>query len=136
MPDAFVEALDHRRVARIAVATFAESFGFRFEARDLVGLSLNGRVHGIERQVEKKRTLPIVFDELGNHHGVDENALPVRLPDLVDYEPVVADKPQPLLAKARRVELLGAGEAIFLGDRRDLRWVRRVTSRSIRFLEI
>ena len=43
---------------------------------------------------------PIVFDERGDHHAVGEGTLPVELPPLTDYEPVVSDEPQPLLGKA------------------------------------
>ena len=43
---------------------------------------------------------PIVFDEEGNHHAVDESHLPVRLPPLADYQPVESVVPVPLLAKA------------------------------------
>lgn len=43
---------------------------------------------------------PIVFDERGDHHAVGEQTLPVELPPLTDYEPVVSDDPQPLLGKA------------------------------------
>ena len=43
---------------------------------------------------------PIVFDSNGQHYAVGENALPVELPNLEDYEPVESDDPQPLLAKA------------------------------------
>ncbi len=43
---------------------------------------------------------PIVWDEQGNHHPVDESALPVELPQLADYAPIESDDPLPLLAKA------------------------------------
>ncbi|HRQ73437.1 MAG TPA: class I tRNA ligase family protein, partial [Phycisphaerales bacterium] len=43
---------------------------------------------------------PIVWDERGRHHPVADDALPVRLPDLADYQPVESDNPVPLLAKA------------------------------------
>ena len=43
---------------------------------------------------------PVVFDPEGNCHPVSDAGLPVELPDLADYEPVVSDEPQPLLAKA------------------------------------
>ena len=54
---------------------------------------------------------PIVFDEFGNHHGVSEDSLPVRLPPLTDYQPVESDTPQPLLAKATEWVHTTAGEA-------------------------
>ena len=54
---------------------------------------------------------PIVFDEYGNHHGVGEDSLPVRLPPLTDYQPVESDTPQPLLAKATDWVNTTAGEA-------------------------
>ncbi|MEM9662339.1 MAG: class I tRNA ligase family protein [Planctomycetota bacterium] len=43
---------------------------------------------------------PIVFDKHGNHHGVSEQALPVTLPSLDDYQPAESEDPQPLLGKA------------------------------------
>ncbi len=43
---------------------------------------------------------PIVYDQHGDHHSVDESALPVTLPDMQDYKPEISDDPQPLLAKA------------------------------------
>src|SRR5690606_28676802 len=43
---------------------------------------------------------PIVWDEQGNHHPVDESALPVALPPLADYAPIESEDPLPLLAKA------------------------------------
>ncbi|MCC6382972.1 MAG: class I tRNA ligase family protein [Dehalococcoidia bacterium] len=44
---------------------------------------------------------PIVFDKDGNHHAVAEDALPVVLPDLKEYQPEESEEPRPLLAKAR-----------------------------------
>ncbi|MHC4973487.1 MAG: leucine--tRNA ligase [Planctomycetota bacterium] len=43
---------------------------------------------------------PIVWDEEGHHHGVGEETLPVRLPEMADFKPVESDDPQPMLAKA------------------------------------
>ncbi|MET0342952.1 MAG: leucine--tRNA ligase [Polyangiales bacterium] len=43
---------------------------------------------------------PIVYDEAGDHHRVSDEALPVALPELTDYQPEVSDEPKPLLAKA------------------------------------
>lgn len=43
---------------------------------------------------------PIVFDDKGNHHAVSADSLPVQLPDLSDYRPVVSDDPSPLLERA------------------------------------
>ncbi len=54
---------------------------------------------------------PIVFDEAGNHYPVSETALPVALPELVDYEPVESNEPAPLLAKAVDWVNTTAGEA-------------------------
>ncbi len=54
---------------------------------------------------------PIVFDEFGNHHGVSEESLPVRLPPLTDYQPVESDTPKPLLTKATDWVHTTAGEA-------------------------
>lgn len=54
---------------------------------------------------------PIVFDERGIHHGVDETALPVVLPPMEDYHPEESEDPQPLLAKAHDWVHTTAGEA-------------------------
>ncbi len=54
---------------------------------------------------------PLVFDETGQHYGVDASALPVQLPPLADYEPVESDDPAPLLAKATDWAKTTAGEA-------------------------
>ncbi|USN98897.1 MAG: leucine--tRNA ligase [Phycisphaeraceae bacterium] len=54
---------------------------------------------------------PVVYDERGFHFGVDESALPVRLPPMKDYEPEESDEPQPLLAKAHDWVRTTAGEA-------------------------
>ena len=42
---------------------------------------------------------PIVFDEAGNHYPVSAEALPVLLPELDDYQPVVSDEPTPPLGR-------------------------------------
>ncbi len=54
---------------------------------------------------------PIVFDEFGNHHGVSEDSLPVKLPPLTDYQPIESDTPKPLLAKATEWVHTTAGQA-------------------------
>ncbi len=54
---------------------------------------------------------PIVFDEQGEHHAVGEDALPVRLPELADYQPIESEEPMPLLAKATSWVRTTAGEA-------------------------
>ncbi|MEM9064908.1 MAG: class I tRNA ligase family protein [Planctomycetota bacterium] len=54
---------------------------------------------------------PIVFDADGHHHPIGEHTLPLVLPDLVDYEPVESQDPQPLLAKATDWIATTAGEA-------------------------
>lgn len=54
---------------------------------------------------------PIVYDEAGVHHAVDETCLPVPLPDMTDYHPVESDEPVPLLAKAKEWVNTTAGEA-------------------------
>ena len=54
---------------------------------------------------------PIVFTEDGRHYPIDNNALPVRLPDIADYEPAESEDPQPLLAKAKGWVRTTAGEA-------------------------
>jgi leucyl-tRNA synthetase len=41
---------------------------------------------------------PIVFDEEGNPHALDESQLPVTLPDLIDFKPT--GTPEPPLSKA------------------------------------
>jgi leucyl-tRNA synthetase len=54
---------------------------------------------------------PIVYDAQGDHHPVREDALPVLLPELGDYQPEESDDPKPLLAKARDWITTSAGEA-------------------------
>jgi leucyl-tRNA synthetase len=54
---------------------------------------------------------PIVFDEAGNHYPVSEDALPVLLPELDDYQPVISDEPTPPLGKAVDWVNTTAGEA-------------------------
>jgi leucyl-tRNA synthetase len=54
---------------------------------------------------------PVVFDEAGNHHPVDEERLPVELPALEDYVPEESAEPQPLLGKAMGWVNTTAGEA-------------------------
>ncbi|GIK19685.1 MAG: leucine--tRNA ligase [Leptolyngbya sp. PLA2] len=54
---------------------------------------------------------PIVWDERGRHHAVADDALPVRLPELADYQPIESDEPVPLLAKATAWLRTTAGEA-------------------------
>ncbi len=58
---------------------------------------------------------PIVFDEKGQHHPVSEDALPVLLPPLADYQPEESEDPQPLLAKAADWVRTTAGEAGAVG---------------------
>ena len=60
---------------------------------------------------------PVVFDPEGNCHPVTDAGLPVELPDLADYEPVVSDEPQPLLAKAADWMHTTAGAAGVSPDR-------------------
>ena len=54
---------------------------------------------------------PIVFTEEGDHYPIDAGALPVKLPDIADYEPAESEDPQPLLAKATNWVRTTAGEA-------------------------
>ncbi len=54
---------------------------------------------------------PIVFDAQGNHYPVSDAALPVRLPDMADYEPIESDRPTPPLGKATNWVKTTAGEA-------------------------
>ena len=54
---------------------------------------------------------PIVWDARGQHHGVGEATLPVKLPDMVDYQPIESVDPQPLLGKALDWVGTTAGEA-------------------------
>ncbi|HPF41076.1 MAG TPA: leucine--tRNA ligase [Phycisphaerae bacterium] len=70
---------------------------------------------------------PIVFDEEGNHHAVSEDALPVELPPLADYQPVESDEPTPLLGKATDWLNTTAGEANIPGLPADAK-VRRETN--------
>jgi leucyl-tRNA synthetase len=54
---------------------------------------------------------PIVYDAHGDHHPLREQALPVLLPELSDYQPEESDDPKPLLAKARDWIVTTAGAA-------------------------
>jgi leucyl-tRNA synthetase len=54
---------------------------------------------------------PIVWDADGNHHAVDEAALPVKLPELADFKPDESDDPKPLLGKATAWAKTTAGAA-------------------------
>jgi leucyl-tRNA synthetase len=54
---------------------------------------------------------PIVFDEQGFHHPIDEKHLPVLLPEMADYQPIESDVPAPLLGKATSWVNTTAGEA-------------------------
>ncbi len=54
---------------------------------------------------------PIVFTESGDHYPLDDAALPLKLPDIADYEPAESEDPQPLLAKADDWVRTSAGEA-------------------------
>lgn len=54
---------------------------------------------------------PVVFDDRGNHYPVGVDALPVKLPDLEDYQPVESDEPMPPLGKAVDWVSTTAGEA-------------------------
>jgi leucyl-tRNA synthetase len=53
----------------------------------------------LSRQRYWGEPFPIVFDERGQHHPVSEDALPVQLPALADYQPIESDEPLPLLAR-------------------------------------
>jgi leucyl-tRNA synthetase len=92
--------------AKRAIIGWLESRGFgegtvNFKLRDWL----------FSRQRYWGEPFPIVYDEHGFHHGVGDAALPVVLPDLVDYEPVESDEPVPLLAKATDWLKTTAGEA-------------------------
>ncbi|TVQ75357.1 MAG: leucine--tRNA ligase [Phycisphaeraceae bacterium] len=54
---------------------------------------------------------PIVFDELGNHHPIAADKLPVALPELDDFRPPECETPTPLLGKATDWVRTTAGEA-------------------------
>jgi leucyl-tRNA synthetase len=43
---------------------------------------------------------PIVYDAAHNHYAISEDQLPLKLPELADYQPEESDTPRPLLAKA------------------------------------
>lgn len=73
-----------------AVATGQGSGRTQFKLRDWL----------FSRQRYWGEPFPIVWDERGNHYGVGDDALPVRLPDMADYAPEESDDPRPLLAKA------------------------------------
>ncbi|MGI9012969.1 MAG: leucine--tRNA ligase [Phycisphaerales bacterium] len=44
---------------------------------------------------------PVVFAQDGQHFPVDESHLPVTLPEMTDYAPIVSDTPTPPLGKVR-----------------------------------
>ncbi|MDZ4756234.1 MAG: leucine--tRNA ligase [Phycisphaerae bacterium] len=54
---------------------------------------------------------PIVFSTDGRHVAVAEHALPVRLPELVDYQPIESETPLPPLGKATQWVHTTAGAA-------------------------
>ncbi|MSR28447.1 MAG: leucine--tRNA ligase [Phycisphaerales bacterium] len=54
---------------------------------------------------------PVVFDKAGMHYPVSISALPVELPVLADYAPVVSDRPTPPLGKATQWVNTTAGAA-------------------------
>ncbi|MEM9167910.1 MAG: class I tRNA ligase family protein, partial [Planctomycetota bacterium] len=58
---------------------------------------------------------PIVFDRRGRHFGLSDDALPVVLPNLDDYQPAESPDPQPLLGKATEWLVTTAGEAGAVG---------------------
>ena len=71
---------------------------------------------------------PIVFDDMGNHHGVGEESLPVKLPPLADFHPAESDTPQPLLAKAIEWVNTTAGEAGVDGMHADAKVTRETNT--------
>jgi leucyl-tRNA synthetase len=54
---------------------------------------------------------PIVYDAAGHHYPLREDALPLLLPELADYQPQLSDEPKPLLAKAQAWVHTTAGAA-------------------------
>lgn len=54
---------------------------------------------------------PLVFDEEGHHYAIQEDHLPLMLPQMSDYHPEESDDPRPLLAKAAQWTHTTAGEA-------------------------
>jgi leucyl-tRNA synthetase len=54
---------------------------------------------------------PIVYDAAGHHHPLREEALPLILPELADFQPQVSEEPMPLLAKAQAWVHTTAGAA-------------------------
>jgi leucyl-tRNA synthetase len=53
----------------------------------------------------------VVYDEKGRHYPVHESRLPVELPEMADYHPIVSEEPMPLLGKATAWVETTAGEA-------------------------
>ncbi|MCA9292939.1 MAG: leucine--tRNA ligase [Phycisphaerales bacterium] len=100
-----IEALPTAQAQRAVIAWFEEqglgSRRINYKLRDWL----------FSRQRYWGEPFPIVFDERGDHHGVQASALPVSLPDLADYTPEVSDEPKPLLAKATDWINTTAGEA-------------------------
>jgi leucyl-tRNA synthetase len=81
--------------AKSAAITWLESSG---HGRGFVNYKLRDWL--FSRQRYWGEPFPIVFDEAGNHYPVSEKSLPVLLPELDDYQPVVSDEPTPPLGKA------------------------------------
>ncbi len=54
---------------------------------------------------------PVVYSDDGRHLPIAERALPVALPELVDYQPIVSDTPVPPLGKASEWVHTTAGAA-------------------------
>ena len=84
-----------------------------FEASGVGSSKTNYRLRDwlFSRQRYWGEPFPVVFDENGLHYPVSEDALPVELPKLTDYEPVESEDPLPLLAKAGDWLNTTAGEA-------------------------
>ncbi|MDZ4831961.1 MAG: leucine--tRNA ligase [Phycisphaerae bacterium] len=72
---------------------------------------------------------PVAFDADGAHHAVRADALPVRLPELIDYAPIESDTPLPPLGKAMGwVESTAGAVGLDAAELRATALVRRETN--------
>ncbi len=110
---------DYLNGLNVAAAKEAITFRLESEGRGQARIEFKLRDWLFARQRYWGEPFPIVYDGDGRPHALDEAALPVELPDVPDYSPVLFDpddagsEPSPPLAKATewvRVELdLGDG---------------------------
>jgi len=102
---------EHTGEAKAAVIAWLEEHGI---GRGKVNFRLRDWL--FSRQRYWGEPFPIVFDEHGHHYGLSDEALPLELPPLADYEPIESDVPTPLLGKAEDWINTTAGAAGVPGD--------------------